>query len=87
MEKDSSQEYRFTAPFRRDDLPVSASAGYRLMLYRMEADWIIVEVNGERIGSLGNLVNQRSNLWNSITFIDITDSYTAAPAWCRHKRS
>ncbi len=73
MQKDSSEEYRFTAFFRREKLPVSSSSGYRLMLYRISADWIIVELNGERIGSLGNLVDKRSNLWNSITFIDIPE--------------
>ncbi len=70
---DQAREYRFSAEFSLEELHehLPQDSSYKLMLYRIAGNWIIVRLNGIQIGSVGNLENNRSNIWNSLNYVDI----------------
>ncbi len=74
IDTDSSRTYRFEAAVDRDDFPQAPSGQYRLLIYRVAAESFKIRWNGRQIGTVGNLMNNRTNLWNTPHFIDIPPS-------------
>lgn len=51
-----------------------SNENFKLLFYRLASESIYVHWNGELIGSIGNLINDRINLWDSVSIINIPRS-------------
>lgn len=57
--------YRFTSTLYTQDLPPSLADGGLLFVYRLAGQWYRIYWNNILIGTMGNLENGDSNIWNS----------------------
>lgn len=63
--------HKFEAEVEKDELLDIDSDRYNLLIYRLTGQSYKVYFNDILIGSLGNLNNQKSNIWNAIRAFDI----------------
>lgn len=61
----------FTTEISREEFKRTGSEVNKLVIFELVAHWYKVYWNGSLIGSVGNLHNDRSNIWNSLHMFDI----------------
>lgn len=66
--------YRFTTTVRREDISHLAHGNLRLIIYRLAGQWHKVFWNQILIGSMGNLEDDRSNIWNALASFDVDEN-------------
>ena len=71
LTEDDPETYVFTTTIPRGEFERLDSNSYKMVVYRLVGHWYKVYFNGNLIGTAGNLVNDRSNIWNSLHTFDI----------------
>lgn len=63
--------FTFTTEVTREQFKRTGSDINKLVIFQLVAHWYKVYWNGTLIGSVGNLQDDRSNIWNSLHMFDI----------------
>lgn len=63
--------YTFTTTVYREDLEELAERNPRLLIYRLAGQWYRLFWNDVLIGTMGNLEDDRSNIWNGFASFDV----------------
>lgn len=66
--------YLFTTTVYREDIQHLSLGGGRLIIYRLAGQWYKVYWNDILIGSMGNLEDDRSNIWNAYASFDVDET-------------
>lgn len=64
-------EYTYQARISREQLPPAPSGLYRVLIYRVAGESLVLQWNGQTIVTAGNMENNRTNLWNAQIYGDI----------------
>lgn len=74
LEIDSPEHYTFEARVSADKLKMLKGDIYKLLIIRLSSRWYKIYFNDILIGSLGDTVNNKSNIWNAIGIYDLDPS-------------
>lgn len=68
LDEDDEQRMTFSANIERKDLDIAGEGQYAVLLYQLNGQAFRVSFNGENIGTVGDMKNGDSNIWNSINY-------------------
>jgi diguanylate cyclase (GGDEF)-like protein len=67
------QLYQFSAEIKNTDIKKIRGENYKILSYRLIGQWYKIYFNNNLIGSAGNLINENTNIGNSIYVFDIDE--------------
>ena len=68
LDEDDEQRMTFSANIERKDLDIAGEGQYAVLLYQLNGQAFRFSFNGENIGTVGDMKNGDSNIWNSINY-------------------
>lgn len=71
LSQDDPKHYVFTTDIAEDEFSGLDTPAYMLVVHRLAGNWYKVYFNDILVGSLGNLVDSNSNIWNALTTFSI----------------